>query len=68
MFVAGPEFWPHHYEICGRRRQSPIDIVESQVQFDQSLPKFELYNFDVYSNLTGNTVLNITNNGHSGEY
>ncbi|XP_048252139.1 uncharacterized protein LOC124138732 isoform X1 [Haliotis rufescens] len=61
----GPDFWPLHYDICGGRRQSPVSFDDNIIEYNTNLPKFQLYNFDVYSQLTGNTVLNITNNGHA---
>ncbi|XP_067686716.1 uncharacterized protein [Haliotis asinina] len=61
----GPDFWPLHYEKCGGQRQSPVSFEESMIEYNTNLPEFHLYNFDVYSQMTGNTILNITNNGHA---
>ncbi|RUS78687.1 hypothetical protein EGW08_013542, partial [Elysia chlorotica] len=61
----GPTSWPLHYSHCGGKRQSPIDVPLAHCQFDRDLSPFLLDHFEAASGLTGDYVLNVTNNGHA---
>ncbi|GFO09876.1 carbonic anhydrase [Plakobranchus ocellatus] len=63
--AEGPDSWHLHYDQCGGRRQSPIDIPSTLSVFDPDLPPFVLDHFDTMSGLSGECVLNVTNNGHA---
>ncbi|XP_048886730.1 carbonic anhydrase 7 isoform X1 [Brienomyrus brachyistius] len=54
----GPSAWHKDYPVARGNRQSPIDIVPSEAQFDPTLPPITL----VYDTCTS---LSISNNGHS---
>ncbi|KAJ3593964.1 hypothetical protein NHX12_006297 [Muraenolepis orangiensis] len=54
----GPSLWHKDYPIAQGSRQSPINIVASDVCFDPSLPPIQL-SYDQC------TSVNISNNGHS---
>lgn len=54
----GPSSWHEFYPIAEGKRQSPINIVPAEAQFDASLPPLSL-SYDRCTSLT------IANNGHS---
>uniref|UniRef100_A0A3Q3MAF5 Carbonic anhydrase n=1 Tax=Mastacembelus armatus TaxID=205130 RepID=A0A3Q3MAF5_9TELE len=60
------EHTPTHWgdlpgSFCGEKRQSPIDIVTSQVQTDPNLLNF------TFTNFFSQHVKSLTNNGHTAE-
>ena len=64
QYFLGPSNWKNlpGNEACGGRRQSPINIDTSKVQFNESLGKFI---FTGYS--TNPSRMTLLNNGHGGE-
>ncbi|KAK3775480.1 hypothetical protein RRG08_027235 [Elysia crispata] len=55
--------WALTYEACGGQRQSPIDILPSGSQLDETLPDFQFYNYDT----TQGIAMELSNNGHTAE-
>ncbi len=63
FLLPGPDYWPHDPQFgpaCAGSNQSPININEWETQYDASLTKFNLFNYDSITNW------NLTHNGHTG--
>nr|KAG5697117.1 hypothetical protein BaRGS_015252 [Batillaria attramentaria] len=58
---TGPDHWADIAPTCGGNRQSPVDLAESALEQDMSLPRFVKTNFDKTTGI--NWVL--LNNGHT---
>ncbi len=57
----GPDAWANKIEKCRGRKQSPINIDTSYVEFDMNLKPFRFLNYDL------NLNWNLTHNGHTGK-
>ena len=64
QYFLGPSNWKNlpGNEACGGRRQSPINIDTSKVQFNESLGKFIFTGYN-----TNPSRVTLLNNGHGGE-
>ena len=62
MFFLGPDTWPHNTEFpsCAGEFQSPINIIDEETIYDDSLKPFN------FSNLYEYIFYNCSNNGHTG--
>ncbi|XP_023214604.1 carbonic anhydrase 6-like [Centruroides sculpturatus] len=60
--VAGPEKWRALYPSCNGSRQSPIDLLRSEIVTATS---YERINFFGYKTVVKNAYLE--NNGHTGK-
>lgn len=58
LIYTGPSKWGEHFQVANGPRQSPIDIIPSQAQFDSTLRNLKLK----YDPSTSKGILN---NGHS---
>jgi len=56
----GPQYWKHHFSICSKSKQSPINIEPKKTKFSSSLTPFHLNLFRKTS-----TDTTIQNNGHT---
>ncbi|XP_044124401.1 carbonic anhydrase 12-like [Bufo gargarizans] len=56
-----PNTWPQNYPTCGNSSQSPINIINSEVQLDNKLQRIHIFGWSLPS--TGV----VTNNGHTVE-
>ncbi|XP_047124847.2 carbonic anhydrase [Hydra vulgaris] len=59
---TGPMYWYYDHPNCNGTRQSPINIIENQTIYNESLTSLLLFN---YSTVFNNTNYYLTNNGHT---
>ncbi|XP_054711672.1 carbonic anhydrase 7-like [Uloborus diversus] len=57
---TGPDHWPKMFKKCGGARQSPINIINSEVDLNDELDAFEFDNYD-----DPLVDARIENNGHT---
>lgn len=55
----GPDSWPHEFENCKGKRQSPINVETDKLEYDRNLKQFTLTNY------MKNQNWNVTHNGHA---
>lgn len=59
--VSGPDHWPKMFKKCGGSRQSPIDIISADADYNDKLDEFEFSeNYD--DPIVGAII---ENNGHT---
>ena len=63
FFTVGPLFWSQNYDQCDRTHQSPIDITDDSLVYDENLDAIEFINYD---DVPESAVLTLENTGHSG--
>ncbi|XP_078404746.1 carbonic anhydrase 4-like isoform X1 [Cetorhinus maximus] len=59
---CGPSIWKINHQICGLKRQSPINIVTKKAQIDTRLNPIK---FEGYDGLDTDVEWTLKNNGHS---
>ena len=63
FFTVGPLFWSQDYDQCDLTHQSPIDITDDSLVYDEDLDAIEFINYD---DVPESAVLTLENTGHSG--
>lgn len=58
----GPDSWPHEFENCKGKRQSPINVETDKLEYDRNLKQF------TFTNYMKNQNWNVTHNGHAGMF
>lgn len=68
FLTTGPDHWPKLFPQCAGQRQSPINIMTTDLHHVTWLPQFEFINYDKLSG-DGMTpaFLHLRNNGHTGD-
>ena len=63
FFTVGPLFWSQDYDQCDLTHQSPIDITDDSLVYDEDLDAIEFINYD---DVPESAVLTLENTGHFG--
>lgn len=58
----GPNEWNEVSKFCEQSKQSPINIITCEAEFDSKLKTFKFIGYDKENEFT------IKNNGHSGKF
>ncbi|XP_065674981.1 carbonic anhydrase 2-like [Hydra vulgaris] len=61
-YYTGPEYWFYVHPLCNGTRQSPVNILENEVVYNDSLTPLVLLN---YSMVLNNASYYLLNNGHT---
>ena len=62
LFSLGPDSWVTYHPLCNGTKQSPINIIENKVIYNETLTPLILLN---YSSVFDNASYYLLNNGHT---